>query len=91
MRDRVLNDDRLHPLRVGQCHAEANRTAVVLHVKGVTRKSKDLGQAIDDGRKMIEGVRKLLGIRPIAVAEARVIGSPSTCNTSPVTLAASVR
>src|SRR5437764_482037 len=33
VRHSVLDDERLDPLRMGQGHAEANGTAVILHVK----------------------------------------------------------
>ena len=35
VRDRVLNDECLDALRMGERHAKADRTAVVLHIKAV--------------------------------------------------------
>ena len=59
MRNRILNDKSLHPLRVCQRHAETNGTAVILHVKRVAREPERFGEVIHDLRIVIKRVRKL--------------------------------
>src|SRR5262249_2084647 len=72
--DRMLDDESLHPLRAGQCHAKANGPSVVLHVKRVMRQSQRLRELVYHGSDVVEGVIELLRVRPVAVSEARVIG-----------------
>src|SRR5262245_24783709 len=72
--DRILDDESLHPLRVGQCHAKANRPTVVLHVKRVVRQSQRLRELVYCGSDVVEGIIELLRVWPVAMSEARVIG-----------------
>src|SRR4029453_18143222 len=74
MRDGVLNDESFHSLRVCKQHAKTDRTAVILHVKRVARESQRFGEVIYDLGDMIERVRELFRVRPVAMSEARVIG-----------------
>jgi hypothetical protein len=69
-----LHDQCLHAIGMRQRHAEANRAAVILHVEGVARNSQCLSEVIHDLGDVIESVGELFRIRPIAVAEARIIG-----------------
>src|SRR5437868_8035510 len=73
MRHRVLDDESLDPVRMGQGHAKTNRAAVILHVKGIARESERFGKMIHDLGDVIEGICELFRVRPIAVPEARVI------------------
>jgi hypothetical protein len=72
--DGVLNDQRLDALRMGQRHAKADRTAVILQVERVTREPERFGEAIHDRGEMVERVGECLRVRPVAVAESRIIG-----------------
>lgn len=74
MCDGVLNDQRLHAIGVPQRDAKTDGTAVVLHVERVPRQPDRVGEAIDDGCQMIERVRKLGRLWPIAMSEAWIIG-----------------
>ncbi len=75
MRDGVLDDDRRHALRVLERHAEADGTAVVVHVERVAGETELPCEAVDDGRDVVERVREVLRVRPVAVAKARIVGS----------------
>lgn len=75
MRHGILHDEGLDPIRMRQGHTIPHRSAVVLHVKCVAREPERLGEMSHDLRVVIEAVRELLWIRPIAVPEARVVGS----------------
>jgi hypothetical protein len=75
MRHGILHDEGLDPIRMRQSHTKPHRTAVVLHVKCVAREPERLGEMSHDLRVVIEAVRESLWIRPIAVPEARVVGS----------------
>ena len=74
MSDRILDDVSLHPLRVCQCHAKANRPTVVLHIQRVVRQAHRLREIVDHGRDVVERIIEQLRVRPVAVSEARVIG-----------------
>ena len=74
MSDRILDDESLDPLRVRQCHAKANRPAIVLHVRSVVRQAYRLREIVDHGSDVIERIFEPLRVRPVAVSEARVIG-----------------
>jgi len=74
VRHRVLDDERLDPVRMGQGHAEAHRAAVILHVERVAREPERFGEVIHDLGEVIERIRELFRLRPVAVAEARVVG-----------------
>ena len=75
MRDRVLNNQSFHALRVRQNHAKTHRPAIVLHVERVARESERFGEMIHDLGVVIERVRECLRIRPVTVPETGVIGS----------------
>ena len=60
--------------RMGQNHAKTHRAAVILHVKRVAREPERFGEVIHDLSDMVERVRELLRVRPVAVSEAWVIG-----------------
>src|ERR1700683_589308 len=70
----VLNDKSSYPFRMCQYHAEAHRAAVVLHVKCVAGEAKRLREIIDDASDVVEGIRELFGVGPVAVAEAGIVG-----------------
>src|SRR5437588_9049696 len=73
MRHGILNDQRLNALRVSKSQAKANWPAIVLHVEAVMRQAERLGKMLHHGRNVVEGVRELGMIRPIAMAETRII------------------
>ena len=73
--DGVLNDQGFDALRVSERHPKADRSAVVLHVKGVLGQVQRLGEVIHHLGDVVEGVRELLWRRRIAVPEARIVGS----------------
>jgi hypothetical protein len=58
--DRILDDEGLHSLWVCQCHAEANRPTVVLHVKRVVQQAERLREGVhhrgDNGRRCSQTV-----------------------------------
>ena len=74
MRHRILHDKSLHPLRMRQRHAKTDRAAIILHVKRVARESQRFGEVIHDLGVVVERVRELFRIRPVAVSEARIVG-----------------
>ena len=75
MRNRVLNNESFHAFRVLQDHAKTHRPTIILHVERVAREPKRLSEMIHDLCVVIERVRECLRIRPVAVSEARIIGS----------------
>ena len=72
--DRVLDDESIDSVRVGQDHAKADGATVILHVEGEVGETERFGEVIHDFRDVIEGVREFFRVRPVAVTEARVIG-----------------
>src|ERR1700682_327207 len=74
VRDRVLNNESFYTLRVPKGHAETDRSAVIVHVKRVTREPERISEVIHDLGDVIERVSEFFRIRPIAVSETRVIG-----------------
>ena len=73
MGHRILHDERLHPLWVGQGHAKADRPTVVLHVERVARQANSQREVVHDRSDVVKGVVELLRIWPVAVAVARII------------------
>ena len=73
MRDSVLDDQRLNPIRMRQGHSETDGTPVVLHVQRIAFETERLSELADDLRVVIKRVGERLRIRPLAVAEPRVI------------------
>ena len=71
---RVLDDESFDPVRVSQDHAKADGATVILHVEGEAGETERFGEVIHDFRDVIEGVRELFRVRPVAVSEAWVIG-----------------
>jgi hypothetical protein len=69
-----LNNESVYAIWAHKRHAKADGAAVILHVKRVARESKRFGKVIHGFGDVIERVRKLFRIRPVAVSEARVIG-----------------
>ena len=78
MRDGVLDDQRLHPLGVGERQAEPDRAAVVLQVQAVVDDPLQLQESIDDLGEVIERVSERLRRGRVAASEARVIGCDQT-------------
>ncbi len=74
VRDGVLNDERLYPIRMGQGHPKPHRAAVILHVKRVVGESERFGEAIHDFGEVVKRVGECFRLRPIAVPEAWVVG-----------------
>ncbi len=74
VRHRVLNDERLDPVRIGQGHAKPHGAAVILHIQRVAREPERFGEVLHDLGIVIERIRKGFRVRPVAVSEARVIG-----------------
>src|SRR5262249_54438453 len=62
VRDRVLDDERFDTLGVSKRHAEAYRSAVVLHVERIAGETESLGEMLRDGRDRVERVRERLRI-----------------------------
>src|ERR1700730_5098917 len=75
MRHSILNDERLNALRVSKSQAKANWPTIVLHVEAVMCQAQRFGHMLHHGRDVVEGVRELGMIRPIAMAETRIIRS----------------
>ena len=73
VRHRVLNYQRLDPLRVGERHAKPNRSTVVLHVDVEAPQPNRLCEMLRDGCDSIESVGKPFWVGPIAVTKTRVI------------------
>ena len=67
----ILDDERYDPFRVGQGHAKPYRAAVILRYDIITRKPQRFGEIIHSLGEVLERIRKLLRVRPIAVAETR--------------------
>lgn len=74
MRHRLLDNESLDPVRMRQGHAKTHRATVILQVKRATGEPERFGKVNHDFGVVIEGVRKLFRVRPVAVSEARVIG-----------------
>src|SRR5438067_13030619 len=75
MCDRVLDNESFYAFRMRKCHAKADRTAVILHVKSVARESEGAGEPIHDLAQEIESVREFFRSRPVAVSEDGIIQS----------------
>ena len=60
MRDRVLNNESFHALRVRQDHAKAHRATVILHVERVARETERLGEMVHYLSVIVEGVCEFL-------------------------------
>lgn len=73
MGDGILHDQCLDSFRMCECHSKADGSTVVLHVEGVAREYERLGEMIHNVGIMVERVRELLRVRPVAVSETRVI------------------
>src|SRR3954447_9322468 len=73
MRYRVLYDERLDSIRMGQSYSKTNRAAVVLHIERVVREPQRFGESGHNPGVMIERVREFLWVRPATVSEARVV------------------
>ena len=75
MRHPVLDNEGLDAIRMRKRHAEPDRHAIILHVKRVAREAGRFCEAIDDFRQIVERVSELFWVWPVAMPEARVIGS----------------
>ena len=73
MGDSILNDQSVYAFWMRQCHAKANRGAVVLHVEGVVAKPERFREVNHNLGVVVESVREALWVGPIAVAESRVV------------------
>ena len=69
-----MHDERIDAFRMRQRHSKSNRSAVVLHVQGVMRKTEGFRKVIHDLGVVIKRVHEFPWIRPIAVTEAGIIG-----------------
>ena len=58
---------------MNQDHAKTHGAAVILHVKRVAREPKSFREVIHDFGDVIERVRELFRVRPVAVSEAGII------------------
>ena len=74
MRDRVLNDQRLDPLRMRERHAEADRAPVILHIERIARQADRLDEVVHDRGDVVEGVGEGLRVWPVAMPESRIVG-----------------
>jgi len=74
VRNSVLDDERLDPVRMGQGHAKTYGAAVILHVKRVAREPERFGKVIHDLGAVIKRIREFFWVRPVAVSEPWVIG-----------------
>src|SRR5438477_11195658 len=75
MCDRVLDNESFYAFRMRKCHAKADRTAVILHVKSVARESEGAGEPIHDLGQVIESVGEFFRMRPVGVYEVGIIRS----------------
>src|SRR5712671_1859895 len=73
MRHRVLNDERLDPVRISQRHPKAHGAAIVLHVERIARKPECFGEALHDLGAVVERIGEFFWIRPVAVSETGVV------------------
>src|SRR5882762_892186 len=73
VRHSVLDNERLDSLRMNQDHAKTHGAAVILHVKRVAREPKSFREVIHDFGDVIERVRELFRVWPVAVSEAGII------------------
>jgi hypothetical protein len=71
---RVLDDQPVEFLRVPTHNAKADWATIVLHVQAVVIESLGLQEALGDCGEFVEGIRVLLRIGRVTVAETRVIG-----------------
>src|ERR1700733_306374 len=65
----ILDDESLHPLRMRQNDAEADRPAVVMKVEGALGDLELLKEAVDRLGQVVKGVRIRRWRRGIALAE----------------------
>jgi hypothetical protein len=56
VRHRVLDDERLDPVRISQRHPKTHGAAIVLHVKRIARKPECFGEALHDLGAVVEGI-----------------------------------
>jgi hypothetical protein len=70
----ILHNETLQPLWMRQGHAKTDRPAVVLHIERVMRQLKRLREAVHYSGEVVECVRELFWIRPIAVPESGIVG-----------------
>src|SRR5580693_6849476 len=75
MGDGVLHDQSLDAIGMLQSHAKTDGAAIVLHVERVAREGERFAEVIHDLGIVIERVCECFRVRPVAVSEARVIGS----------------
>ena len=73
MPSRVLNNECVDALRMRQRHSKTDRTAIIVHVKRVTRQPERFRKVIHDLGDVIEGVGILFRVGPVAVSKARVV------------------
>jgi len=66
----VLDNQPLHPLRMGHGKAVADRAAIILQVQGVPAERQGLDEAFDHLGDVVEGVGELLARRRIGISEA---------------------
>jgi hypothetical protein len=73
MSNRILHDEGMHPLGMGQGYAKTHGTTVILHVERKAREPECFGEVIRDFSEVIERIGELFWIRPVAVAKARIV------------------
>ena len=73
MRNRVLHDDRSDELGTCRREAEADRSAVILHVERGLRDAQRVDELPDDLCQVVEGVGELLRRGCVAETETRIV------------------
>ena len=68
----VLDNESLAPVRMGQGHAKTHKAAVILHVKRVAREPERFGEVMHDPGIVIERIRDLFRVRPVAMSEVEL-------------------
>jgi hypothetical protein len=73
VRQSVLDDESLNPVRMGQGHSKADGPSVMLRVKRLAREPDRLAEMIDDLGVVIERIREGFWVWPVAVPETWVV------------------
>src|SRR5262249_50026056 len=69
----VLRDDRRYPVRVLHGEPKSSRCAVIEYVDGITIKTNDLGETIDDAGDIVERVIEFFSWRHFGSTEPRKV------------------
>src|SRR5882762_4772973 len=73
VRHSILDYETLDSGWMGQGHAKTHGAAVILYVKRVARERKSFREVIHDFGDVIERVRELFRVWPVAVSEAGIV------------------